>query len=206
MEFNVIDKYKNQSYNNVSSENASKELTKEEIDENIRQCYNNLKNLRKSFKGNIQVDKLYTHNTKQSNKSSPKLEVTIKTSILNNYNARNQLKDEYNKNKKYINNNINNIILKNSSSSSKIRELYHQKSFLEYNPMQNNFNKTPITPTNNNSNLLNKYKTGILPSFVIDINNSYQEINKKNNINYINNNITNYNNDPYFLYLKKKIR
>ena len=47
MEFNVIDKYKNQSYNNVSSENASKELTKEEIDENIRQCYNNLKNLRK---------------------------------------------------------------------------------------------------------------------------------------------------------------
>ena len=205
MEFNVIDKYKNQSYNNVSSKNASKELTKEEIDENIRQCYNNLKNLRKSFKGNIQVDKLYTHNTKQSNKSSPKLEVTIKTSILNNYNARNQLKDEYNKNKKYINNNINNIILKNSSSSSKIRELYHQKSFLEYNPMQNNFNKTPITPTNNNSNLLNKYKTGILPSFVIDINNSYQEINKKNNINYINNNITNYNNDPYFLYLKKKL-
>ena len=72
--------------------------------------------------------------------------------------------------------------------------------------MQNNFNKTPITPTNNNSNLLNKYKTGILLSFVIDINNSYQEINKKNNINYINNNITNYNNDPYFLYLKKKIR
>ncbi len=67
MEFNVIDKYKNQTYNNVSSKNASKELTTEEIDKNIRQSYNNLKNLRISFKGNIQVDKSFTHNTKQSN-------------------------------------------------------------------------------------------------------------------------------------------
>ena len=47
MEFNLIVKYKNKSYNNISSKNASKELTKEEIDENIRQSYNNLKNLRK---------------------------------------------------------------------------------------------------------------------------------------------------------------
>ena len=210
MEFNLIDKYKNQSYNKVRSKNSSKELTKEEIDENIRQCYNNLKNLRKSFKGNIKVDKINTHNTKQSNKSSPKLEVTIQTSILNNYNARNILKDESIKNNKYINNNNNNNnninnILKNSSSTSKIREIYNQKPYFEFNPLQNNFNKTPITPTNNNTNLLNKYKNGILPSFVIDINNSYQEINQKNNISYTNNNIINYNNDPYFLFLKKKL-
>ena len=208
MEFNLIEKYKNQSYNKVRSKNSSKELTKEEIDENIRQCYNNLKNLRKSFKGNIKVDKINTHNTKQSNKSSPKLEVTIQTSILNNYNARNILKDESIKNNKYINNNNNNNInniLKNSSSTSKIREIYNQKPYFEFNPLQNNFNKTPITPTNNNTNLLNKYKNGILPSFVIDINNSYQEINQKNNISYTNNNIINYNNDPYFLFLKKKL-
>jgi len=203
MKFNLIDKYKNQSYNKISSKNASKELTKEEIDENIRQCYNNLKNLRKSFKGKIKVDKIYTNNINQSNKSSTKLEVAIQTSILNSYNTRNQIKDEYIKNKQYINHNNN--ILKNSSSTSKIREIYQQKPHFEYNPFKNNFNKTPITPTNNNTNLLNKFKNGILPSFIIDINNSYQEINKKNNISYTNNDISNYNQDSYILYLKKKL-
>ena len=73
-------------------------------------------NLRKSFKGKIKVDKIYTNNINQSNKSSTKLEVAIQTSILNSYNTRNQIKDEYIKNKQYINHNNN--ILKNSSSTS----------------------------------------------------------------------------------------
>ena len=79
-------KYKNQTFQKNNSRIGSIELSKEEIDENIRQCYNNLKNLKKTFKGR-NFDKTYFTNLYNSNKSTPKNKNTNKNSVSNNLNS-----------------------------------------------------------------------------------------------------------------------
>ena len=176
-------KYKNQSFQTNYSRIYSNELTKEEIDENIRQCYNNLKNLKKTFKGRI-FEKTYNDNIYNINKSSKN-----PNSVLNNLNLRPLSNEET---EKYLIKNYSNKILKSSNSTSKIREMYKSKSIFDYNPYQNNVIKNPINSYGNYIYPIHKIqkKTSLIKTNNI----SNQELNKKHN-----------NNDSYILFLQKQL-
>ena len=176
-------KYKNQSFQTNYSRIYSNELTKEEIDENIRQCYTNLKNLKKTFKGRI-LDKTYNDNIYNLNKSSKN-----PNSVLNNLNVRPLSNEET---EKYLIKNYSNKILKSSNSASKIREIYKSKSILDYSPYQNNIIKNPINLYGNYIYPIhkNQKKTSLIKTNNI----SNQELNKKHN-----------NNDSYILFLQKQL-
>ena len=182
-------KYKNQTFQKNNSRIGSIELSKEEIDENIRQCYNNLKNLKKTFKGR-NFDKTYFTNLYNSNKSTPKNKNTNKNSVSNNLNSRPLSNEETGK---YLIKNYSNHNLKNSNSTSKIREIYQSKPFFEYNPYQYNINKNSINSHNHNNSMYKNQKN-ISASLIKKNNISTQELSKKHN-----------NNDSYILFLQKKL-
>ena len=182
-------KYKNQTFQKNNSRIGSIELSKEEIDENIRQCYNNLKNLKKTFKGR-NFDKTYFSNLYNSNKSTPKNKNTNKNSVSNNLNSRPLSNEETGK---YLIKNYTNHNLKNSNSTSKIREIYQSKPFFEYNPYQYNINKNTIN-SNHYNNSMYKNQKNISTSLMQKNNISTQELSKKHN-----------NNDSYILFLQKKL-
>ena len=181
--FNKIDKYKNYSQNKIHSRISSKELSKEEIDENIRQCYTNLKKLKKTFKGRNLNDNTY-FGTYKMNFSTPKKEYQNRTLIINNYHERPSSTDET---EKHILKNYSNNIIKNSNSSSKLFDLSKSKPLMNY--LQYNINYSPIKPYNN-LNLINKYKSPISSPLIKNQNISKIEIN---------------NNSSYVLLLQKKL-
>ncbi len=178
--FNKIDKYKNYSQNKIHS----RELSKEEIDENIRQCYTNLKKLKKTFKGRNLNDNTYFGNKYKINLSTPKKENQNRTLILNNCHERPSSNDNTEKHllKNYSNHNI-----KNPNSSSKMIEFSKSKPLMNY--IQYSINHSPIKPYNN-LNFINKYKSPISSPLIKNKNISNVEVN---------------NNSSYVLLLQKKL-
>ena len=182
--FNKIDKYKNYSQNKIHSRISSKELSKDEIDENIRQCYTNLKKLKKTFKGRNLNDNTYFGNKYKINLSTPKKENQNRTLVLSNYHERPSSNDDTEKQllKNYSNNNI-----KNASSSSKIIEYSKSKPLMNY--IQYRINHSPIKPYNN-LNFIKNYRSPISSPLIKNKNISNVEVN---------------NNSSYVLLLQKKL-
>ena len=180
----------NSSFDKIHSKSMNNDLTYDEIDGNLKKCYNNLQYLKNTFK--------------KSKISLIKSSITKNINNNNNYNIIDSItKKNENKNININIKNPNNLIhiqnysLKNSSSSSNIKENVQKDLMnLEYNIKKNNITKYPID-TSYHSFFGNKYRQ-ISP--VININNS-----SKNNLN--NNHLHNSSssNEVYLSFLQSKI-
>jgi hypothetical protein len=189
----------NSSFDKIHSKSMNNEKTYEEIDENIKQCYNNLQYLKNTFK-----------------KSKISL---IKSSITKNINNNNSYNIIDSIQKKNENTNINidiknpnnlnhiqNYSLKNSSSSTNIKDNIQKNLMnLEYNSKKNNITKYPIE-TSYHSFFGNRYRQ-ISP--LININTSTKNYfnSPKNYLNNNNNHLHNSSssNEVYLSFLQSKI-
>ena len=189
----------NSSFDKIHSKSMNNEKTYEEIDENIKQCYNNLQYLKNTFK-----------------KSKISL---IKSSITKNINNNNSYNiiDSIHKKSENTNININiknpnnlnhiqNYSLKNSSSSTNIKDnIQKNLMHLEYNSKKNNITKYPIE-TSYHSFFGNRYRQ-ISP--LININTSTKNYfnSPKNYLNNNNNHLHNSSssNEVYLSFLQSKI-
>lgn len=188
----------NSSFDKIHSKSMNNDNTYDEINENIKKCYNNLHYLKNTFKKS-KISLIKSSITKNINNNNSYNIIDSISKKLDNSNININIKNPNNLNQ------IQNYSLKNSSSSSNIKENVQKNIMhLEYNSKKNNIIKYPIE-SSYHSFFVNKYRP-ISPS--ININTS-----SKNYINptknYLNNNNQLHNssssNEVYLSFLQSKI-